>query len=307
MIHLICCSFPDYVSPKDTNNEKGVVLHHDQHSVTMAAELSDQLPIIVNELDNSTLDTAAVAAVKVTEGPLSPPVTQMSSSRVQPPWSLPAFSPEDTCMPSEDQLTNFSSQSSATATGAEVDDSGFLSVLNGDDSVMLSGDHYASSSSSSSLNCVIKTECATSSQTIAPMVCHSRPVLETIALAALQNSEPLSISSQCMSFTTSVSNQSNEMVGSQSKSFDSICSETDQQQYETSETEEGYGAGSSFSITSGPSTPNHGSEASSRMAATLNTAAGFPPAGHYNGTKNFYDASENVNLVKELQKVTFIY
>ena len=306
MIHLICCSFPDYVSPKDTNNEKGVELHHDQHSVTMAAELSDQLPIIVNELDNSTLDTAAVAAVKVTEGPLSPPVTQMSSSRVQPPWSLSAFSPEDKCMHSEDQLTNFSSQSSATATGTEVDDSGFFSVLNGDDSVMLSGDHCASSSSSS-LNSIIKTECATSSQTSAPMVCHSRPVSEAIAPAALQSSESLSISSQCASFTTSVSNQSNEMVGSQSQSFDSICSETDQQQYETSETEEGYGAGSSFSITSGPSTPNHGSEASSRMAATLNTAAGFPPAGHYNGTKNFYDASENVNLVKELQKVTFIY
>ena len=293
------------MSPKDTNNEEGGVLHHDQPFVTMAAELSDQLAIIVNELDNSTLDTAA-AAVKVTEGPLSPSVTQMSSSRVQPSWSLPAFSPEDTCMPSEEQLTNFSSQSSATATGAEVDDSGFFSVLNSDDSVMLSGDHYASSSSSSTLNSIIKTECATSSQTSAPMVCHSRPVSETIALAALQNSGPLSISSQCASFTTSVSNQSNEMVGSQSQSFDSICSETDQQQYETSETEEGYDAGSSFSITSGPSIPNHGSEASSRMAATLNTAAGFPPAGHCNGTKN-YDASENVSLVEELQKVTFIY
>ena len=291
------------MSPKDSNNEKGGV-HHDQHFVAMPAELSNQLAIIVNELDNSKLDSAA-AGVKVTEGPLSPPVTQMSSSRVQPPWSLSAFSPEDKCMHSEDQLTNFSSQSSATATGTEVDDSGFFSVLNGDNSVMLSGDHCASSSSSS-LNSIIKTECATSSQTSAPMVCHSRPVSEAIAPAALQSSESLSISSQCASFTTSVSNQSNEMVGSQSQSFDSICSETDQQQYETSETEEGYDAGSSFSIMSGPSIPNHGSEASSRIAATFNTAVGFPPAGHYNGTKN-YDASENVSLVEELQKVTFIY
>ena len=56
----------------------------------------------------------------------------------------------------------------------------------------------------------------------------------------------------------------------------------------------------------GPSIPNHGSEASSRMAATFNTATGFPPAGHCNGTKN-YDASGNVSLVEELQKVTFIY
>ena len=289
------------MSPKDTNNKKGGV-HHDQHLVAMAAELSDQLAIVVNELDNSALDTAA-AAVKVTEEPLSPPVTQMSSSREQPSWGLPVFSPEDTCMHSEDQLTNFSSQSSTRATGAEVDDSGFFSVLNSDDSVMLSGDHDASSLSSSSLNSIIKTEHATLSQTSASMVCHERPVSEAIAPGALQTSEPLSISSQCTSFTTSVSNQSNEMVDSQSQSFDSICSETDQQQ---NETEEGYNAGSSFSITSGPSIPNHGSEASSRTATTFNTAAHFPPAGHCNGTKN-YDASENVSLVEGLQKVTFIY
>ena len=289
------------MSPKETKTEKGGV-HHYQHLVAMAAELSDQLAIVVNELDNSALDTAA-AAVKVTEGPLSPPVTQMSSSREQPSWSLPVFSPDDTCMHSEDQSTNFSSQSSTRAAGAEVDDSGFFSVLNSDD--MLSGDNDVSSSSSSSLNSIIKTaECSTSSQTGAPMVCHERPVSEAIAPAALQTSEPLSISSQ--SFTTSVANQSNEMVDSQSQSFDSICSETDQQQNETSETEEGYNAGSSFSITSGPSIPNHGSEASSRTAATFNTAAGFPPAGHCSGTKN-YDASGNVSLVEELQKVTFIY
>ena len=291
------------MSPKDTKTEKGGV-HHYQHLVAMAAELSDQLAIVVNELDNSALDTAA-AAVKVTEGPLSPPVTQMSSSREQPSWSLPVFSPDDTCMHSEDQLTNFSSQSATRATGAEVDDSGFFSVLNSDDSVMMSGDHHASSSSSSSLNSIIKTEHATLSQTSAPMVCHERPVSEAIAPAALQTSEPLSISSQCASFTTSVSNQSNELVDSQSQSFDSICSETDQQQNETSETEEGYNAGSSFSIMSGPSIPNHGSEASSRTATTFNTAACFPPAGHCNGTKN-YDASGNVSLVEELQKVNFI-
>ena len=291
------------MSPKETKIEKGGV-HHYQHLVAMAGELSNQLATVVNELDNSALDTAA-AAVKVTEGPLSPPVTQMSSSREQPSWGLPIFSPEDTCMHSEDHLTNFSSQSSTRATRAEVDDSGFFSVLNSDDSVMLSGDNDALSSSSSSLNSIIKTaECSTSSQTGAPMVCHERPVSEAIAPAALQTSEPLSISSQ--SFTTSVANQSNEMVDSQSQSFDSICSETDQQQNETSETEEGYNAGSSFSITSGPSIPNHGSEASSRTAATFNTAAGFPPAGHCNGTKN-YDASGNVSLVEELQKVTFIY
>ena len=291
------------MSPKETETEKGGV-HHYQHSVAMAAELSDQLAIVVNELDNSALDTAA-AAVKVTEGPLSPPVTQMSSSREQPSWGLPICSPGDTCMHSEDHLTNFSSQSSTRAAGAEVDDSGFFSVLNSDDGVMLSGDNDASSSSS--LNSIIKTaECSTSSQTGAPMVFHERPVSEAIAPAALQTSEPLSISSQCASFTTSVSNQSNEMVDSQSQSFDSICSETDQQQNETSETEEGYNAGSSFSIMSGPSIPNHGSEASSRMAATFNTATGFPPAGHCNGTKN-YDTSGNVSLVEELQKVTFIY
>ena len=288
------------MSPKETKTEKGGV-HHYQHLVAMAAELSDQLAIVVNELDNSALDTAA-AAVKVTEGSLSPPVTQMSSSREQPSWSLPVFSPDDTCMHSEDQLTNFSSQSATRAAGAEVDDSGFFSVLNSDDSVMLSGDNDASSSSSSSLNSIIKTaECSTSSQIGAPMVCHERPVSEAIAPAVLQTSEPLSISSQ--SFTTSVANQSNEMVDSQSQSFDSICSETDQQQNETSETEDGSDVG--FSITSGPSIPNHGSEASSRIAATFNTATGFPPAGHCNGTKN-YDASGNVSLVEELQKVTFI-
>ena len=148
------------MSPKDTKTEKGGV-HHYQHLVAMAAELSDQLAIVVNELDNSALDTAA-AAVKVTEGSLSPPVTQMSSSREQPSWGLPVFSPEDTCMHSEDQSTNFSSQSSTRAAGAEVDDSGFFSVLNSDDSVMLSGDNDASSSSSSSLNSIIKTaECST--------------------------------------------------------------------------------------------------------------------------------------------------
>ena len=288
------------MSPKETKIEKGGV-HHYQHLVAMAGELSNQLATVVNELDNSALDTAA-AAVKVTEGPLSPPVTQMSSSREQPSWSLPVFSPDDTCMHSEDQSTNFSSQSSTRAAGAEVDDSGFFSVLNSDD--MLSGDNDVSSSSSSSLNSIIKTaECSTSSQTGAPMVCHERPVSEAIALAALQTSEPLGISSQCTSFTTSVSNQSNEMVDSQSQSFDSICSETDQQQNETSETEDGYDVG--FSITSGPSIPNHGSEASSRTAATFNTAAGFPPAGHCSGTKN-YDASGNVSLVEELQKVNFI-
>ena len=294
------------MSPKETKTEKGGV-HHYQHLVVMAAELSNQLAIVANELDNSALDTAA-AAVKVTEGPLSPPVTQMSSSREQPSWGLPIFSPEDTCMHSEDHLTNFSCQSSTRAAGAEVDDSGFFSVLNSDDSVMLSGDNDASSSSSSSPNSILKTaECSTSSQTGAPVVCHERPVLEAIAPgAALQTSEPLSISSQCASFTTSVSNQSNEMVDTQSQSFDSICSETDQQQNETSETEEGYNVSSSFSIMTGPSIPNHGSEASSRMAATFNTAAGFPPAGHCNGTKN-YDASETVSLVEGLQKVTFIY
>ena len=289
------------MSPKETKIEKGGV-HHYQHLVAMAGELSNQLATVVNELDNSALDTAT-AAVKVTEGPLSPPVTQMSSSREQPSLGLPIFSPEDTCMHSEDHLTNFSSQSSTRAAGAEVDDSGFFSVLNSDESVMLSGDNDASSSSSSSLNSIIKTaECSTSSQTGAPMVCHERPVSEAIAPAALQTSEPLNISSQ--SFTTSVTNQSNEMVDSQSQSFDSICSETDQQQNETSETEEGYNAGSSFSITSGPSIPNHGSEASSRTAATFNTAAGFPPAGHCNGQN--YDASGNVSLVEELQKVNFI-
>ena len=291
------------MSPKETKTEKGGV-HHYQHLVAMAGELSNQLATVVNELDNSALDTAA-AAVKVTEGPLSLPVTQMSSSREQPSWGLPIFSPEDTCMHSEDHLTNFSSQSSTRAARAEVDDSGFFSVLNSDDSVMLSGDNDALSSSSSSLNSIIKTaECSTSSQTGAPMVCHERPVSEAIAPVALQTSEPLSFSSQCASFTTSVSNQSNEMVDSQSQSFDSICSETDQQQNETSETEEGYNAGSSFSITSGPSIPNHGSEASSRTAATFNTAAGFPPAGHCNGQN--YDASGNVSLVEELQKVNFI-
>ena len=289
------------MSPKETKIEKGGV-HHYQHLVAMAGELSNQLATVVNELDNSALDTAT-AAVKVTEGPLSPPVTQMSSSREQPSLGLPIFSPEDTCMHSEDHLTNFSSQSSTRAAGAEVDDSGFFSVLNSDESVMLSGDNDASSSSSSSLNSIIKTaECSTSSQTGAPMVCHERPVSEAIAPAALQTSEPLNISSQ--SFTTSITNQSNEMVDSQSQSFDSICSETDQQQNETSETEEGYNAGSSFSITSGPSIPNHGSEASSRTAATFNTAAGFPPAGHCNGQN--YDGSGNVSLVEELQKVNFI-
>ena len=292
------------MSPKETKIEKGGV-HHYQHLVAMAGELSNQLATVVNELGNSALDTAA-AAVKVTEGPLSPPVTQMSSSREQPSLGLPIFSPEDTRMHSEDHLTNFSSQSSTRATGAEADDSGFFSVLNSDDSVMLSGDNDALSSSSSSLNSIIKTaECSTSSQTGAPVVCHERPVSEAIAPgAALQTTEPLSISSQCTSFTTSVSNQSNEMVDSQSQSFDSICSETDQQQNETSETEDGSDVG--FSMTSGPSIPNHGSEASSRTAATFNTATGFPPAGHCNGTKN-YDASGNVSLVEELQKVTFIY
>lgn len=291
------------MSPKETKIEKGGV-HHYQHLVAMAGELSNQLATVVNELGNSALDTAA-AAVKVTEGPLSPPVTQMSSSREQPSLGLPIFSPEDTRMHSEDHLTNFSSQSSTRATGAEADDSGFFSVLNSDDSVMLSGDNDALSSSSSSLNSIIKTaECSTSSQTGAPMVCHERPVSEAIAPAALQTSEPLSISSQCASFTTGVANQSNEMVDSQSQSFDSICNETDQQQNETSETEDGSDVG--FSMTSGPSIPNHWSEASSRTAATFNTAAGFPPAGHCNGTKN-YDASGNVSLVEELQKVTFIY
>ena len=230
----------------------------------------------------------------------------MPSPGEQPSWSLPGFSTEDTCMHSEDQLTNFSSQSSTRSTGAEVDDSGFFSVPNSDDSIMLSGDHDASSLSSSSLNSIIKTEYSTLPQTSAPMVCHERPVSEAIAPAALQTSEPLSISSQFTSFTTSVSNQSNELVDSQSQSFDSICSETDRQQNETSETKEGYNAGSSFSIMSGPSIPNHGSEASSRTAATFNTAARFPPAGNCNGTKN-YDASENVSLVEGLQKVTFIY
>ena len=148
------------MSPKETKTEKGGV-HHYHHLVAMAAELSDQLAIVVSELDNSALDTAAAAAVKVTEGPLSPPVTLMSSSREQPSWGLPVFSPEDTCMHSEDQLTNFSSQSSTRATGAEADDSGFFSVLNSDESVMLSGDNDPSSSSSSSLNSIIKTECLT--------------------------------------------------------------------------------------------------------------------------------------------------
>ena len=180
------------MSPKETKTEKGGV-HHYEHLVAMAAELSDQLAIVVNELDNSALDTAA-AAVKVTEGALSPPVTQMSSSREQPSWGLPVFSPEDTCMHSEDHLTNFSSQSSTRAARAEVDDSGFFSVLNSDESVMVSGDNDPSSSSSSSLNSIIKTaECSTSSQTSAPMVCHERPVSEAIAPAALQTSEPLSI------------------------------------------------------------------------------------------------------------------
>lgn len=172
------------VSPKASNNEK-VAVHGNQQLVTMAAaaELSDHLPEIYDELSNGSLDMAE-AAIKVTEQPLSPP-----SPKVQPSLSLPPVSPDDKqpddyltnstnqssvsvtmAKLDDDYLTNLTGQSSGHVTGANLYDSGFSSVSDTGHSLLLSGDASSSSTSSSSssspLNSIVtKTEQCVSSMT----------------------------------------------------------------------------------------------------------------------------------------------
>lgn len=335
------------VSLEDTNEK--VALPGDQQLVAMAA---DQLAEIYNELDNGLVDTAA-AAIKVTEQPKSPPAAQlMSSPKVQPSWSLPLASlgdkqPDDYNLTDstyqgsvsltvanldDDYLTNLTSQSSGHVTGANLYDSGFSSVSDTDHSLLLPGDvslSSTSSSSSSPMNSIVtKTEqcvssmtsqgmtsatnlsttivsslyatCSVSSQTSEPTVSNATLGSEPIAPVALQTSSPLSISSP-----------PNEMADNLSLSSDCI-SETDQQQnvmfeedYSTSSSSSVYGSQTDIS--------NHGSEASSRQAATCTAAAAFPsPAtlplplpipGRGSETEN-YDASESVGLIEELHKVS---
>ena len=147
--------------------------------------------------------------------------------------------------------------------------------------------------------------CSVLSQNSAPTVSNATLGSEPIALVALQTSSPLSISSQCNS---SISNLPNEMVDNLSLSSDCI-SETDQQQNVMSE--EDYSASSSSSVYgSQTDISNHGSEASSRQAATV--TAEFPSLatlplplpipGRRSETEN-YDMSESVGLIEELQKV----
>ena len=239
----------------------------------------------------------------------------------------------------DDYLTNLTSQSSGHVTGANLYDSGFSSVSDTGHSLLLSGDVSSSStssfSSSSPLNSIVtKTEqcissvtgqgmtsatnlsttivsslyatCSVLSQTSAPTVSNATLGSEPIALVALQTSSPLSISSQCNS---SISNPDpNEMVDNLSLSSDCI-SKTDQQQNVMSE--EDYSASSSSSVYgSQTDISNHGSEASSRQAATV--TAEFPSLatlplplpipGRRSETEN-YDMSESVGLIEELQKV----
>lgn len=239
----------------------------------------------------------------------------------------------------DDYLTNLTSQSSGHVTGANLYDSGFSSVSDTGHSLLLSGDASSSStssfSSSSPLNSIVTKmeQCVSSvtsqgmtsatnlsttivsslhamcsavlSQTSAPTVSNATLGSEPIALVALQTSSPLSISSQCNS---SISNLPNEMVDNLSLSSDCI-SETDQQQNVMSE--EDYSASSSSSVYgSQTDISNHGSEASSRQAATV--TAEFPSLatlplplpipGRRSETEN-YDMSESVGLIEELQKV----
>lgn len=337
------------VSVKDTNSEK-VAVHGDQPLVAMAAELPDQLAEIYNELDNGSADTAA-AAIKVTEQPMSPPAVQSKSSpKVQPSWSLPLVSPDDK-QPGDYNLTDSTSQGSVSVTAANLDDdyltsqssghvtganlydSGFSSVSDTDHSLLLPGDaslsSTSSSSSSSPMNSIVtKTEqcvssmtsqgmtsatnlsttivsslyatCSVLPQTSEPTVSNATLGSEPIAPVALQTSSPLSISSH-----------PNEMADNLSLSSDCI-SETDQQQNVMSE--EDYSTSSSSSVYgSQTDISNHGSEASSRQAATCTAAAAFPsPAtlplplpipGRGSETEN-YDASESVGLIEELHKVS---
>ena len=236
----------------------------------------------------------------------------------------------------DDYLTNLTSQSSGHVTGANLYDSGFASVSDTSHSLLLSGDASSSSTSSSSssssspLNSIVtKTEqcvssvtsqgmtsatnlsttivsslyatCSVLYQTGAPTVSNATLGSEPIAPAALQTSSPLSISS--------ISNPPNEMADNLSLSSDCI-SETDQQQNVLPE--EDYSASSSSSVYgSQTDISNHGSEAFLRRAGTA--AAAFPSLanlplplpipGHGNETEN-YDASENVGLIEESQKVS---
>lgn len=241
----------------------------------------------------------------------------------------------------DDYFTNLTSQSSGHVTGANLYDSGFSSVLDTDHSLLLPGDESPSSTSSSSssspLNSIVTiTEqcvssmtsqgmtsatnlsttvvsslyatCSVLSKTGAPAVSNATLGSEPIAPVALQTSSPLSISSQSNS---SISNPPNEMADNLSLSSDCI-SETDQQQNVMSE--EDYSTSLSSSVYgSQTDISNHGSEASSRQAATCTAAAAFPsPAtlplplpipGHGSETEN-YDASERVGLIEESQKVS---
>ena len=114
------------VSSKEPNNEETKVPPNDLHLLA-SAEFSNQLP--VKELDNGCSDNPMT--VGVTEGPVEPSITaKVLSPEGWPSWSLPPPPPEEV-KKSEDNSANHDN-GSVTVPDSVADDSGYLSVQNGE-------------------------------------------------------------------------------------------------------------------------------------------------------------------------------
>ena len=287
--------------------------------LAMSATFSDQLA--VSELDNGSMDTAA-AARKVTERLLSPSDAKMPSSKVWPPWSLPAPFSEDK---QSHDLTNLPNESSTGITAAGIDDSGVFSVSSRDNSVVLSGDNASSLLSPSSyaetttaaeevvaspnsivvpeqqhMTCVTNQStsivpsqfgCLPVSQTSTPVVSRRSAtslVSKSSMPSASQTSAPSSVKSSSRVTRQPSTCASNRMVDNQflSLSAESISDTGQQLQNEISRTEEHHDSCSASSIISSEIS-SHGSEVHVLQRRE---------------TEN-NDTSENGGLLEEFQKV----
>ena len=285
----------------------------------MSATFSDQLA--VSELDNGSVDTAA-AARKVTERLLSPSDAKMPSSKVWPPWSLPAPFSEDK---QSDDLTNLPNESSTGITAAGIDDSGVFSVSSRDNSVVLSGDNASSLLSPSSyaetttaaeevvaspnsivvpeqqcMTCVTNQStsivpsqfgCLPVSQTSTPVVSRRSATLvsKSSMPSASQTRAPSSVKSSSRVTRQPSTCASNRMVDNQflSLSAESISDTGQQLQNEISRNEDQYHDSCSASSIISSEISSHGSEVHVLQRRE---------------TEN-NDTSENGGLLEEFQKV----
>ena len=278
------------VSSKEPNNEEAKVPPNDLHLLAMSAEFSSQLP--VKELDNGCSDNPMT--VGVTEGPVEPSIAaKVLSPEGWPSWSLPPPPPEEV-KKSEDNSANYDNGSVAVP-GAVADDSGYFSVQNGEGEIDVLSDDQSLSPPSS----------------IASQTNQWNGLVDDMLSSSPSNSV-ISEANQCIDHDMS--------PDTDQSSNSSIISVTDQQlQNEASEKEQVNKACASASSNPSADISSQGSGGPLRTAATTGIGSSCNVSSFVAGCRlpchsptvgnpaENDDATENIGLLEQLQKVNFIY